>query len=90
MLTSDTRAAVRPNVRREIVVLVLATLSASLIASPADPSLSSLPVHPMWVLALVLAARYGARGLWIVPALALGLVAVSKALGGAGELAAKS
>jgi hypothetical protein len=77
----------RTHLAREIALLALAATCVILIASPSDPVLRSWSVHPIWALAPVLAARYGAPGLWIVPALALGLTAANVVVGGSGEAA---
>lgn len=45
----------------------------ALIVSPGDPAMASGIVHPAWVIALVLAARYGVRGLVGVPAVIAGV-----------------
>jgi hypothetical protein len=55
--------------------LALATAVAALIAlvaSPTDPTLAAWPVHPAWIVAQVLAARYGVAGLYGVPSVVLG------------------
>ena len=83
MWTSDPD---RRRMRREIAALAVAGTCIVVIASPEDPALSTLPVHPLWALALVLAARYGAAGLWLAPALA-GALVVADALGGGGGAA---
>jgi len=67
-----TAAPSRSRVRFEIAALALVGTGIVLLVSPADPALSWLPLHPMWGLAIVLAARYGVRGLWLAPALAIG------------------
>lgn len=59
---------------REVGWLAVAGSLIAWIASPSDPTLPSWPVHPMWAFALLLAARYGARSLWSVPALLVGLL----------------
>lgn len=74
MLISESPISPRPRVAREIAWLAVAGTCAVYIASPTDPALTSWPVHPVWALALVLAARYGARGLWMIPALSVGIV----------------
>jgi hypothetical protein len=58
--------------RRAVVSTVLAAAIA-LVASPSDPAMASMVVHPAWLIALVLAARYGVRGLVGVPAVLLGV-----------------
>ena len=82
MWISDLTSTSRPQLGREIGALTLAGVGLALVLSPADPTLSTWPVHPAWVLAMVIAARYGARGMWMVPALALGLLASSLVVGG--------
>src|SRR5262245_26462858 len=55
--------------------LALASAVAALIAfvaSPTDPALTAWPVHPAWIVAQVLAARYGASGLYGVVGVLLG------------------
>jgi hypothetical protein len=84
MWTSSTAAGSRSRVRREIVALALAGVCAVLIASPEDPALTWIPLHPMWALAIVLSARYGAPGLWLAPGLLLGLLAADMLGGGSG------
>lgn len=87
MLISETTSSPRPRVGREIAWLTVAGSFAAYVASPDDPALMSWPAHPMWVLALLLAARYGARGLWMIPALALGLTSVDFIAGESGDAA---
>jgi hypothetical protein len=70
--------------RLEIAALAFLGTGVVVIVSPTDPALSWLPMHPMWALAVVLAARYGARGLWLAPALAIGLVMADLLVGGGG------
>ena len=55
-------------------LLAAAALAAfvALAVSPSDPVLASWPVHPAWIVALVCAARYGATGLYAVPAVLVG------------------
>ena len=68
MSTSDRS----PTLRRSAVAgAVAATLA--IILSPGNPAMPDLPVHPAWIVALVLAARYGARGLYAVPAVIAGV-----------------
>jgi hypothetical protein len=59
--------------RRTVIAGSIAAMIA-LVISPADPAMAELTVHPAWVVALVLAARYGARGLYAVPAVVAGVV----------------
>lgn len=74
MSTSDTTISPRPRVWREIAWITPVASCAVYIASPADPALTAWPIHPVWIVGFVVAARYGARGLWILPALFVGLV----------------
>lgn len=46
--------------------------------------MSSLSVHPVWAIALILAARYGARGLLSIPVLAGSLLIADWLSGGSG------
>lgn len=62
---------------RTLRLAVIAAMFAAMIAlviSPADPAMSNLTVHPAWVIALVLGARHGARGLYSVPAIVAGVL----------------
>lgn len=56
----------------------------ALVLSPADPALSAWPVHPAWIVALVLAARYGVIGLYAAPAVVLGVQLATWATGQSG------
>lgn len=85
MWTSSTAASGRSRVRREIAALALAGTCIVLIAAPEDPALAQLPLHPLWALAVMLAARYGAPGLWLAPALLVSLLAADLLAGGSGE-----
>lgn len=58
---------------RRTVVAGAAAAAVALVLSPSDPAMTSTPIHPAWVIALVLAARAGARGLYAVPAVVLGV-----------------
>ncbi len=71
----------------EIAALAAAGIAIVVLASPADPALSWLPVHPMWALVPVIAAHYGTRGLWLAPALAIGLVIADAMIGSGGAAA---
>lgn len=73
--------------RFEIAALGVASIGIVVLLSPADPAASWLPLHPMWVLVVVLAAKYGVRGLWLAPVLAAGLVIADVLLGGSGAVA---
>jgi hypothetical protein len=77
----------RPRVAREIVCGAIAGIGLAALASPGDPALTSWPVHPGWAIALLLAARYGARALWIVPMLWLGIAGADVVAGHAGTAA---
>lgn len=77
----------RPRVAREIVCGAIAGIGLAALASPGDPALTSWPVHPAWAIALLLAARYGARALWIVPMLWLGIAVTDVIAGHAATVA---
>ena len=70
---------------RAAIATVLAAVLA-LVLSPSDPALGTMPIHPAWVIAIVAAARFGARGLFAVPAVVLG-GQLAVWLSGNGELA---
>jgi len=72
--------------RFEIAALGVASIAVVVLLSPADPAASWLPLHPMWVLVVVLAAKYGVRGLWLAPVLAAGLVIADLLVGGSGAM----
>jgi len=74
-----------PTVRRTILAGVTAAALA-IVISPTDPAMAQLAIHPAWVIALVLAARYGARGLYAVPAIVVGVL-VAEWVAGRTELA---
>jgi hypothetical protein len=57
---------------RDVVIAAAVAALIALVASPTDPALAAWPVHPAWIVAQVLAARYGASGLYGVPAVLLG------------------
>src|SRR5215208_2772628 len=57
---------------RDLVIASAVAALIALVASPTDPALAAWPVHPAWIVAQVLAARYGASGLYGVPAVLLG------------------
>ena len=59
--------------RRTVIAGSIAAMVA-LVISPSDPAMSNLTVHPAWAIALVLGARYGARGLYSVPAIVVGVL----------------
>jgi hypothetical protein len=74
----------RTSVRDTLVASAVAGVIA-LVISPADPSLASLPVHPAWIVAIILAARYGSLGLYGIPAVITGVQA-AVFMTGSGEL----
>lgn len=49
----------------------------ALVVSSSDPAMVALPVHPAWLLTLVLAARYGASGLLSVVGVVIGVSAAN-------------
>jgi hypothetical protein len=53
----------------------------ALVASPRDPAMGGALVHPAWLVAIVLAARYGLRGLIAVPAVVVGIAAAALLVG---------
>lgn len=73
--------------RFELAALGVASIGIAVLLSPADPAASWLPLHPMWVVVVVLAAKYGVRGLWLAPVLATGLVIADVVVGGSGAAA---
>lgn len=73
--------------RFEIAALAAAGIGIVVLLSPADPAVSLLPLHPIWALVLLLSAKYGARGLWLAPVLAIGLVSADVMVGGSGAAA---
>ena len=68
--------------RRTFVIAAIAGACVALITSPADPVMTQMPIHPVWAIALVLAARHGARGLLAIPALLVGLIGAQWLTGG--------
>jgi hypothetical protein len=54
-------------------VAVVLAAAIALVISPSDPAMASVTIHPGWIIALVLAARYGLRGLIAVPAVVTGV-----------------
>lgn len=60
-------------VARDTLIAAAVAAVISLAISPADPTLAALPFHPAWIVALVLVARYGAGGLYAIPAVVVGL-----------------
>ena len=69
---------------RESLAGAAVVLCASLLVAPADPALTSWPVHPGWLVVLLLAARYGNRGLCAGIAFATAGVALASLCAGAG------
>ena len=55
-----------------------------LLGDASNPALPSLPIHPVWAIALIIAARYGARGLVAIPLLTGSLVIAEWLAGGTG------
>src|SRR6476469_8091088 len=80
MSTSKNRTNLRDTFAAAAIAAVLA-----LVLSPSDPAMSSMPVHPAWLVALVLAARWGSLGLYGIPAVIVGVQAAVFA-SGHGEL----
>src|SRR4051812_215070 len=70
--------------RRTLTVAVVGGACIALVANPGDPAMASLPLHPLWAIALIFAARYGADGLLSIPALFCSLVAADWISGGSG------
>ncbi len=81
MSTSDRKDLVRRAAGAGALAAVIA-----LVVSPGDPAMMGTVVHPAWVVALVLAARYGVRGLVAVPAVVAG-VSLAELLAGRTDLA---
>lgn len=73
--------------RRVLAVSAVGGACLALVANPADPVMSSLPIHPIWAIALILAARYGVRGLLSLPVLTGSLVVADWVIGGSGAAA---
>src|SRR5262245_48116113 len=67
MSTSEPKSLIR-----DLAVAAVMAAFVALVVSPTDPAVTSWPVHPAWIVALVLAARYGASGLYAVPAVLVG------------------
>lgn len=55
--------------RRVLAVSAVGGVCVAIIGNPDDPAMSALSIHPVWAIALILAARYGARGLLALPVL---------------------
>ncbi|MGE5186163.1 MAG: hypothetical protein ACM31C_29105 [Acidobacteriota bacterium] len=81
MSTSDRKDLVRRAASAGALAAVIA-----LVVSPGDPAMIGTVVHPAWLVALVLAARYGVRGLVAVPAVIAG-VSLAELLAGHVDLA---
>ncbi|MBL0215870.1 MAG: GAF domain-containing protein [Myxococcales bacterium] len=75
------------DLRRALIASTIGGACLALVASPQDPSMTSLSVHPVWAIALILAARYGARGLLSLPALTGSLLVAEWVTGGTGAAA---
>jgi hypothetical protein len=75
--------SVRPQRAGLRTALIAGSLAAvvALVLSPADPAMSWMPIHPLWLITLVLAARYGARGLVSAVGVVIG-VTFAEALAG--------
>ncbi len=73
--------------RRELVGAAVAGMCIALVVSPSNPALSSVVLHPIWAIALILAARYGARGLLSIPVLTGSLLIAEWLSGGSGMAA---
>jgi hypothetical protein len=71
------------DLRRAGVAALLAAVIA-LIASPSDPAMHGVVVHPAWLVALVIAARYGSRGLLTLPAVIAGVAVAQQLAAGDG------
>ena len=67
MSTSESKSLLR-----DLFVAAAFAAFVALLVSPTDPAVTAWPVHPSWIVALVLAARYGASGLYAVPAVIVG------------------
>ena len=70
--------------RRELMTASVAGACIGLLGDASNPALSSLPIHPVWAIALIIAARYGARGLVAIPLLTASLVVAEWLAGGSG------
>src|SRR4051812_48500734 len=70
------------DLRRTVAIAAIAGACLALIASPSDPAMASLSIHPVWVIAVILCARHGVRGLLAIPALAGSLVLAQWLSGG--------
>lgn len=75
------------DLRRLLVASTVGGACLAMIAKPSDPALSSLAVHPIWAIAIILAAHHGARALLVLPALSFGLVAATTITGAGAESA---
>ena len=74
------------NILIEAVVGVAATLGIAAACGVADLGLGTLAPHPVWLVVLVMAARYGVRGFLVVMALAWGALAALAVPSGFGAL----
>lgn len=75
------------DLRNTLAISVVCGACLALVANPSDPAMSNLAIHPMWAIALLLAARYGADGLLGIPALLGALVVCDWISGGTGAAA---
>lgn len=73
--------------RRELVGAFVAGTCVALVASPSNPALSTAVIHPIWAIALILCARYGARALMSLPVLTGSLLLAEWLAGGSGAAA---
>lgn len=81
MSTSD-----RHRTLRATVIAAGLAAAVALVLSPGAPAMAEVAIHPAWAIALVVAARYGARGLYAVPSVVIG-VQLAEWIAGRGELA---
>lgn len=75
------------NFHRELLAGAVAGACIGLLGAPSNPALSTLPIHPIWAIALILAARHGARGLVAIPTLMSSLVIAEWLAGNSGGAA---
>lgn len=87
MSTSESITTSVRGLRRELAVASVFGACIALLANPADPALTSLAIHPVWAIALIMAARYGTRGLLSIPALTVSLLSAEWLSGGTGAAA---
>jgi hypothetical protein len=79
MSTSESKSLLR-----DLAVAAVMAAFVALLVSPSDPAAVAWPMHPAWIVALVLAARYGASGLYAVPAVLVGGQLATWLVGGEG------